>query len=163
MTNTIEKASDVVERVKAAIKQDFPIVHNTTDDKGNWCVKPLEDAFFERTATKAIDAYESHLQAQLTAARAVWQDISTAPKDGTGILVYTDIATVPVVHIAWYRNADEWERSGQYCGGWESLEEWEGWWSYVHNSISQEKLEGFKEPTHWMPLPKAPTTTGEPA
>lgn len=84
-----------------------------------------------------------------------WQPIETAPKDHSDILVYTEIATVPVVHIAFYRSAEEWEKSGQYCG-WKTLEEWEGWWSYTRGSVSQEKLEGYAVPTHWMPLPTAP-------
>ena len=81
-----------------------------------------------------------------------WQPIETAPKDGTEILVYKDMATVPVIHIAWYRNKEEWEASGQYCGGWDTLEEWEGWWSYTEGSVSQSKI----EPTHWMPLMELP-------
>lgn len=79
-----------------------------------------------------------------------WQPIKTAPRDGTEILVWFDFATVPIVHIAWYRSAEEWERSGQYCGGWEALEMWEGWWSYTEHSVTQSKLEGFKHPTYWM-------------
>lgn len=86
-----------------------------------------------------------------------WRDIESAPRDGTYVLVYANIATVPVVHIAWYRNAEEWEEQGQYCGDWESLKEWEGWWSYTENSVSQSKLEDYKFPTHWMPLPSSPT------
>lgn len=42
------------------------------------------------------------------------------------------------------------ESSGQYCGGWDSLEVWEGWWSYID------------APTHWMPLPPAPNGAIEP-
>lgn len=87
-----------------------------------------------------------------------WKPIDTAPKDGTDVLVFFDCATVPVVHIAWYRSREEWESSGKFCGGWGSLEEWEGWWSYTRNSVSQEKLDGNSEPTHWMPLPPEPSS-----
>ena len=81
-----------------------------------------------------------------------WQPIATAPKDSTEMLVLLDCAGVAVVHIAWYRSREEWESSGQYCGGWDTLEEWEGWWSYTRNSVGQDKLEGYAMPTHWHPM-----------
>ena len=81
-----------------------------------------------------------------------WRPIETAPRDGTEVLVLLDSAGVAVVHIAWYRSREEWESSGQYCGGWDTLQEWEGWWSYTRNSVSQEKLEGYDAPTHWHPM-----------
>lgn len=90
--------------------------------------------------------------------QADWKPIESAPRDGTGILVYKDVATVPVVHIAWFRSEAEWQESGQFCGGWETLEDWVGWWSYTRNSVTQEKLDGYAEPTHWMPLPEPPVT-----
>jgi hypothetical protein len=80
-----------------------------------------------------------------------WRPIATAPKDGTEVLVLLECAGVAVVHIAWYRSREEWESSGQYCGGWDTLEEWEGWWSYTRNSVGQDKLEGYATPTHWHP------------
>jgi hypothetical protein len=87
-----------------------------------------------------------------------WQPIETAPRDGTDVLVYKDVATVPVVHIAWYRSEEEWRDHGGCLFG-DTLEEYVGWWSYTRNSVTQEKLEGYAEPTHWMPLPEPPEDT----
>ena len=85
-----------------------------------------------------------------------WQPIETAPKDGTEVLVFYDFGSVSIVHIAWYRSKEEWEVAGRYLS-FDSLEEWEGWWSYTRSCISQEKLERFRAPTHWMPY-EAPVT-----
>ena len=85
-----------------------------------------------------------------------WRTMESAPKDGTEVLVYKDVASVPVVHIAWYRSEEEWNESGQHCGGWDTLEEWLGWWSYTRNSVTQERLDGWAEPSHWRPLPSPP-------
>lgn len=76
-----------------------------------------------------------------------WQPIETAPKDGTEILVYKNVATVDIIHIASWVNQDEWMHETE-CG--------DGWWSYTENSVSQRMLEGYKYPTHWMPLPPLP-------
>lgn len=78
----------------------------------------------------------------------MWKTIETAPKDGTEILVYYDFATVPIAHVAFYRDweADE---SLRYCG-W--TKEDTGWWCYPENSIGQIKLEAYNTPTHWMPF-----------
>jgi hypothetical protein len=74
-----------------------------------------------------------------------WQPIETAPKDDTDVLVYYEVATVPIVHIAFWRPA--------YCIMDDcDKPENEGWWSYIQYSITQEKLEGYRAPTHWMPF-----------
>lgn len=78
-----------------------------------------------------------------------WLPIETAPRDGTEILVFKDIATVPVVHIARFEKADEMFYD-------DDPDKSDGWWSYTHNSVGQEMLVGYKYPTHWMPLPKPP-------
>lgn len=87
-----------------------------------------------------------------------WQPIETAPRDGTEVLVYFDCATVPIVHIAWCNDAKDWADFSSYSDAFDSLEEYEGWWSYVSGSVSFEKLSGYREPTHWMPLPALPET-----
>lgn len=79
-----------------------------------------------------------------------WQPIETAPKDGTDIIVGMDIATVWVVHVAFWRDYD----LDMEDTGWTSDDE--GWWSYVRGSVSQEKLDGYRTPTHWIPLPNVP-------
>lgn len=84
-----------------------------------------------------------------------WQPIVTAPKDGTEVIVGVDIATVWVTRGAWYRSAEEVKRIESL--GWDADDV--GWWSYKH-SITQEKLEGIYEPTHWLPMPEPPENSG---
>jgi hypothetical protein len=84
-----------------------------------------------------------------------WQPIETAPKDETEVLVFRmDCGCTPIVHVAFYRSEEQWDNCPP--GGWASKEEYVGWWSYVRNSISQEKLDDCYTPTHWMPLPLPP-------
>lgn len=80
-----------------------------------------------------------------------WRPIATAPLDGTEVLVLLESEGVEVVHLARYRGQAEWEESGQYCGGWDTLEDWLGWWSYTRNGATQERLGLLK---HWMPKPQ---------
>lgn len=80
-----------------------------------------------------------------------WQPIATAPKDWTAILVYYEKAGVDFVHIAFWDDGDMWEHQG-----FASQDEVTGWWSYVENSVSQHKLDGYDEPTHWMPFEAPP-------
>lgn len=77
-----------------------------------------------------------------------WQPIETAPKDGTEIILGWDIASVWIVRSGWWEDGFD-----MIEGGYD--EECEGWWSYRH-SVTQEKLDGYDNPTHWMPLPKPP-------
>ena len=84
-----------------------------------------------------------------------WQPINTAPKDGTEVLVFRmDCGCTAIAHVAFYRSEEAWDECP--LPDWESKEEYVGWWSYIRNSISQEKLDGVYTPTHWMPLPPDP-------
>lgn len=77
-----------------------------------------------------------------------WMPIETAPKDGTDIIVmYVHIST-QVVHAAfWIGGEDEdWIEDSRDIG----------WLSYEHSEVSRIKLDGWMEPTHWMPLPEPP-------
>ena len=76
--------------------------------------------------------------------KMTWQSIETAPKDGTNIIVYYEMAEVEFVHIAWYRDLEETE----------GIEDEVGWWSNVENSVSVWLLDDYREPTYWMPFPR---------
>lgn len=65
-----------------------------------------------------------------------WQPLETAPKDGTHVLMYR----ADGFSEAWWKK--EPGLMGVYWGG-------KGWW-YPSHSL----------PTHWMPLPSAPTDGG---
>jgi len=77
-----------------------------------------------------------------------WQPIETAPKDGTPVLIFVPAYTRPtlgdfpaVMQVAhWYGFA-----GGEFA------------WTEVHG-------EGYEtyEPTHWMPLPGAPSSPSPP-
>lgn len=76
-----------------------------------------------------------------------WQDISTAPRDGTDVLVmYVHIETQCVFNAFYASEEQHWEPENV------------GWWSYEHSEVSRIKLEGCMEPKYWMPLPKMPET-----
>lgn len=76
--------------------------------------------------------------------------IETAPKDGTDILVFGCVATVWIAHIAWWRSKNDIRMNPDFT------EEDVGWWSYTQGSVSQELLDGFKEPALWCELPQLP-------
>lgn len=69
-----------------------------------------------------------------------WKPIATAPKDGTEILTYVEVATVPVVHLSWWRQLED---------NPEFTDEDVGFWTYPEHSVTQVKLEDWTYPTHW--------------
>lgn len=73
-----------------------------------------------------------------------WKPIETAPKDGREVIVGVDVATAWIVRSAAYSDGEHWQMVGA-----KSREDDRGWWSY-ENSVSQEKLDGIYEPTHWL-------------
>lgn len=77
---------------------------------------------FEEAARAAITAYQAE----------AWQDISTAPKDGTYVLGYGPHSS-----------------RGHYV---DAIHFWRDRWTI-------EWMEGFGAPTHWQPLPPAPKAT----
>ncbi len=71
-----------------------------------------------------------------------WQDISTAPKDGTPILIFGRIEDHPKGMIRFLRN-------GIYTGYYEPMDS--------AFCVSAATWTGaFIEATHWMPLPSPP-------
>lgn len=110
-------------------------------------------------AMQAVVARIAFLTEQLEAARRNareaeaclgegWQPIETAPRDGTEIILGWDIASVWIIRSGWWEDGFD-----PIEGGYD--EEDEGWWSYRH-SVTQEKLDGYDNPTHWMPMPEPP-------
>lgn len=74
-----------------------------------------------------------------------WQDIATAPKDGTYLLLWEQYSTNPFVGC-WAFGS--WSVSHEHVdaeGGWDG--------AIVVDSISQDRI------THWMPLPPEPATS----
>lgn len=64
-----------------------------------------------------------------------WQDIATAPRDGTRILGINDRGQFVI----------------EFDADWGS----DGWWMVSDGKFDERPLRG-SEPTHWMPLPTPP-------
>jgi hypothetical protein len=101
---------------------------------------------------RAVDAeFSDDLECALKIAGYVpvglWRPIETAPRNGDDILVYYEFAETPIAHIAFWDDGEFWKDQK-----FDSQEEARGWWSYVRGSVTQEKLDGGRMPTHWMPF-----------
>ena len=104
----------------ASIKSDFVEI-----EKSSW--ESEEDA-----RNKAIKAWNQR--------PSQWQDISTAPRDGTEILVYSQ----------WDWNEMDDPSEDYYIE--KASYMWRGFYAYESIAVN---------PTHWMPLPEAPKELSE--
>lgn len=88
------------------------------------------------------DAMRAALEAALA---AMWQDISTAPKDGRRILAYCDKIDPPIFQTQWHAWTGSWEGGGE--------------WVDIWNNDPIETNDGPVWPSHWapeLPLPQLP-------
>lgn len=76
-----------------------------------------------------------------------WQDISTAPRDGTVIDV-------------WLGDCDESDRQFYCCGETRRSPGWAWANGKFRPCAGLPGLTVFVRPTHWMPLPEPPQETG---
>ena len=87
-----------------------------------------------------------------------WQDIATAPRDGTEILVWRwdcGILLARYTAPSAFMTDTEIERAiADYPGGdneWIEAEDW-----FCADFIEGSRMDGSETPTHWMPLPEPP-------
>lgn len=108
---------------------------NTPDGAAHLDATALEFCFGAFAHLVSEERIRSHyaplIRELLEHARAGWQPIETAPKDGTHLLVGSFRHTT--VRVAYWSEGHDMPR-----------------WQPAYSSF------GRCEPTHWMPLPKAP-------
>lgn len=68
-------------------------------------------------------------------ARAAWQPIETAPRDGSFVLIFSPVALEPLLYIASFNEFEEDLDPGEW---------------------TDPSLYLVPDPTHWMPLPEPP-------
>lgn len=102
-----------------------------------------------RSLTRRLGEQASILE-KSEAGSLSWMDISTAPRDGTEILLARWQAGVWLVRNGFWDDGNDLptrniaDRDGVI-----------GWWHYK-NCCTQEKLDGIFEPTHWCPQATPP-------
>lgn len=107
--------------------------YEVTDGNGNFWVYPAQSV--ERIAAALRSAQGPQ-----------WQPIETAPRDGTRIMVAN-------AHGAWMA---EWRQV--YVSGYQPENPW---FSAMLNKDHIAREHRHVRPTHWMPLPAAPSAEGE--
>lgn len=126
----------------------------------------LRDAHFNKSECTAAMSVLRCVRKELDEAQATitsqseelekrqWQDISTAPKDGTEILGYRE--DCGVILIRWTSAAEfltQFELDALNSIGDAQKEDW-----FCADFVTGSRLEGEETPTHWMPLPEPPTS-----
>lgn len=84
-----------------------------------------------------------------------WMPIESAPKDGTGVLVWReDCGTLLARWIAPidFMTTTELENSTTGDDEWMEEPDW-----FCADFISGSRMDGPEAPTHWMPLPEPPS------
>jgi hypothetical protein len=90
---------------------------------------------------EAMAVFSMHMSpSRETKAMSEWQDIASAPKDGTPILIFVP-GSAQEVKEAWW--------ALQYEGG-------PGYWSTPTGPAGRGYVILPEAPTHWMPLPEPP-------
>jgi len=77
-----------------------------------------------------------------------WQDIKTAPKDGSFILLHCPNGQLESgdVTVGAYWKEDRHSENGRFMLG--------KWWGWL--GMDGDGMSSWCEPTHWMPLPAPP-------
>jgi hypothetical protein len=94
-----------------------------------------------------IDADIERFTAELASHFPAWRPIETAPKDGTKVLIFDG----EVQLAAWLNNNSQ--RRGWKIRAWSSPDSWQD---------EQGGYSTYDNPTHWQPLPPAPTEPTRP-
>lgn len=80
-----------------------------------------------------------------------WQDIATAPKDGTEILLRRGERVGAAAWVEWEKRASEYHANGTYLG--EYVQDGGASWTI---GLDGNSWDGERKPTHWRPLPAPP-------
>lgn len=102
-----------------------------------------------RSLTRRLGEQASILE-KVEAGTLSWLDISTAPRDGTEILLARWQAGVWLVRNGFWDDGNDLPTKSTM-----ERDDVIGWWHYK-NCCTQEKLDGIFEPTHWCPMALTP-------
>ena len=98
-------------------------------------------------ATAAAQGFREGQAAAQAAVAAGWMPIDTAPKDGSAVLVYPPIWVQRTCSVATYKSDRYAKKPRPY-------------WKR-DDAMGKVGYSRDKPPTHWRPLPPAPSTEGE--